>query len=110
MVRTFHLLTGEYPPEAGGVGDYTQLLAHGLAARGCGVHVWSPGAVSANDRGVHLHRLPDAFGHGSRKILEAGLTASPGCVLLQYVPNALGARGANLRFCLWLLTLRRRQA
>jgi glycosyltransferase involved in cell wall biosynthesis len=110
MPRTFHLLTGEYPPDAGGVGDYTQLLAHGLAARGCGVHVWSPRAVTGDDRGVHLHRLPDGFGPASRKILAAGVTATPGCVLLQYVPNALGASGANLRFCLWLLRLRRRHA
>jgi glycosyltransferase involved in cell wall biosynthesis len=29
-------------------------------------------------------------------------------VLLQYVPNALGARGANLSFCVWLRGLRRR--
>ena len=32
----------------------------------------------------------------------------PGCVLLEYVPNALGARGANVPFCAWLLRLRRR--
>jgi glycosyltransferase involved in cell wall biosynthesis len=29
-------------------------------------------------------------------------------VILQYVPNALGARGANVAFCLWLLRMRRR--
>ncbi|MEO8076549.1 MAG: glycosyltransferase [Acidobacteriota bacterium] len=110
MVRTFHILTGEYPPDSGGVGDYTQLLALGLTARGCTVHVWSPGAVSSDDRGVHLHGLPDAFGAASRKVIEDGLAASPGCVLLQYVPNAVGARGANLPFCFWLLGLRRRHA
>jgi glycosyltransferase involved in cell wall biosynthesis len=107
MTRTFHLLTGEYPPNAGGVGDYTELLAHGLTARGCDVHVWSPGVMTYDDRGVHLHHLPDAFGAASRKVLEEGLTGRPGCVLLQYVPNAVGARGANLPFCLWLLRLRR---
>jgi hypothetical protein len=35
------------------------------------------------------------------------LKREPGFVLLQYVPNALGARGANIAFCQWLLSLRR---
>ncbi|HYJ79930.1 MAG TPA: hypothetical protein VEW03_10035 [Longimicrobiaceae bacterium] len=28
----FHLLTGEYPPQRGGVADYTRVLAEGLLA------------------------------------------------------------------------------
>jgi glycosyltransferase involved in cell wall biosynthesis len=40
--------------------------------------------------------------------MDAAFASTPGCVLLQYVPNALGARGANLLFCLWLRRLRRR--
>lgn len=105
----FHLLTGEYPPHAGGVGDYTQLVAEALAERGCAVHVWSPAVAAARAAGpLQLHRLTDRFGAASRAALEAGLAAAPGCVLVQYVPNALGARGANLRFCLWLRRLGRR--
>lgn len=108
---TFHFLTGEYPPGSGGVGDYSRLVARALAERGCSVHVWSP-AIFADtlDGGVNLRALPDSFGPRSRQTLAAGLSAWPGCVLLQYVPNALGSRGANLRFCLWLLRLRRRHA
>lgn len=102
-----HILTGEYPPQCGGVGDYTRLVADALTARGFAVHVWCPTAATASERGVTLHRLPDAFGPGSRRMLESALSTTPGCVLLQYVPNALGARGANLPFCLWLLRLRR---
>lgn len=100
---TFHLLTGEFPPHGGGVGDYTELLADALASRGCEVHVWSPAiSVSRTDGAVQLHALADHFGAAARATLDTGLAAAPGCVLLQYVPNALGARGANLRFCLWL--------
>jgi glycosyltransferase involved in cell wall biosynthesis len=105
-----HILTGEYPPQCGGVGDYTRLVADALTARGVAVHVWCPTVATACERGVSLHRLPDAFGPGSRRMLEAALRATPGSMLLQYVPNALGARGANLPFCLWLLRVRRRGA
>jgi glycosyltransferase involved in cell wall biosynthesis len=106
--RTFHLLTGEYPPDTGGVGDYTEVVAQGLVERGCTVHVWCPAAIEASDGTLHIHRLPDVFGAGSRTTLERVLSATPGCVVLEYVPNALGARGANLAFCLWLLRMRRR--
>lgn len=107
MTRTFHLLTGEYPPQSGGVGDYTRMVAAGLAARGHAVHVWSPSGGDPCD-GVDVHRLPDAFGVRSRRMLGAALTSQPGTLLLQYVPNALGVRGANVPFCAWLLGARRR--
>jgi glycosyltransferase involved in cell wall biosynthesis len=91
---TWHLLSGEFPPDCGGVGDYTADLARALEAAGDRVHIWTP-----------LHTLPDRFGRASRERLADALQETPGIVLLQYVPNALGARGMNLRFCLWLRTL-----
>ena len=108
VTPTVHILTGEYPPQCGGVGDYTRLVADALTAGGFAVHVWCPAVTDGVTDGVTLHRLPDVFGHGSRQLLEAALAASPGTVLLQYVPNALGARGANLPFCLWLRRMRGR--
>ncbi len=96
------MLTGEYPPHSGGVGDYTRLVAGALTDGGFTVHVWCPAVTDGVTGGVTLHTLPDVFGHGSRRLLEAALAASPGTVVLQYVPNALGARGANLPFCFWL--------
>jgi len=91
MPLRWHILTGEYPPAAGGVGDYTAQLAAALESAGDRVTVWTPGST-----------LPDRFGRRSREVLDAAFRADPGVVLLQYVPNALGARGMNLPFCLWL--------
>lgn len=110
MTQTFHLLTGEYPPESGGVGAYTAGLAAELARRGCTVHVWCPAIQDGVSDGVQRHQLPDVFAAASRRMLAHALSVAPGAVILQYVPNALGARGANLRFCLWLLRMRRRGA
>lgn len=107
MTRTFHLLTGEYPPQTGGVGDYTRIVARGLAARGFNVHVWCPEVTAGVADLVHLHSLPDRFGPGARDALASAFAAAPGAVVVQYVPNAFGARGANVAFCLWLLGLHR---
>lgn len=106
-MNIWHLVGGEYPPDCGGVGDYTAQLASALVSSGDAVHVWVPGAHSIEDSGVVVHSLPDTFGAGARAALKHGWTSNPGIVLLQYVPNALGARGANLPFCRWLAAARR---
>jgi hypothetical protein len=84
-----HLLTGETQTGRGGVGDYTQMLARALSADSVVVRVWD----------VHDPQL--------RQALPKALREQPGYVLLQYVPNTLGKRGANLGFCRWLLSLSR---
>jgi glycosyltransferase involved in cell wall biosynthesis len=99
--RRVHLLTGEYPPGAGGVGDYAAQVAEGLAAAGREVHVWCPGSGRTGGA-VTIHPLPDWFGRGSRRVLARAFAREPGRVLLQYAPNACGARGANVAFCRWL--------
>ena len=86
---TIHLLTGEYGPDAGGVGAYSHVLVQALTRQGVRVRVWS------------------AADPALKQELPAALKADSGFVLLQYVPNALGARGANVAFCQWLLSLRR---
>jgi hypothetical protein len=111
MSHTWHLLSGEYPPDCGGVGDYTASLAASLTAAGDEVHVWTPDAASRGTAaGVTVHGLPDVFGPGARAELTQAWTATPGTVLLQYVPNALGSRGANVAFCRWFSRIGRRVA
>jgi glycosyltransferase involved in cell wall biosynthesis len=108
-VITWHVLTPEFPPACGGVGDYTALVAAGLAGAGDRVHVWHPDAAAETEAGtrVTVHGLPDRFGVSSRAVLESALAFEPGIVLVQYVPGAFGARGLNVPFCRWLARLRR---
>jgi glycosyltransferase involved in cell wall biosynthesis len=103
VTSAWHLLTGEYPPSSGGVGDYTRALASELVRRGKDVHVWCPSIASSGDDGaIHLHPLPDWFGARTRQMLAEAWRGLPGVVLLQYVPNALGAGGVNIPFCWWV--------
>ena len=58
----WHIITGEYPPQPGGVSDYTRLVAEGLAAAGDAVTVWAPsGGLRIADRGIpteeRLHEI-----------------------------------------------------
>lgn len=106
-MSTWHLLAPEFPPGCGGVGDYTAIVAAGLANAGDGVHVWYPTAAGPQAEaviipGVITHRLPDRFGPRSRAMLERALSETPGILLAQYVPAAFGARGMNVAFCRWL--------
>lgn len=104
MIHRWHLITGEYPPQPGGVADYTRLLAQGLAAAADEVHVWAPQAEGATprDEGVVVHRLPGHFGPVALTKLDAALWRSPGRILLQYTPHAFGYKAMNVPLCAWL--------
>jgi glycosyltransferase involved in cell wall biosynthesis len=109
-----HIITGEYPPQLGGVSDYTQLVAAGLAAAGDEVHVWCPAAdgVTANaaegpaadSSGVLVHRelgsLAPADLRRAGKLLDQ--FSEPRHLLVQWVPHGYGYRSMNLPFCFWL--------
>jgi glycosyltransferase involved in cell wall biosynthesis len=114
----WQILTGEYPPQPGGVSDYTRLVARGLASAGDSVVVWAPPAnghsasSSTNghqDGGINVRRLPDRFGARSLRVLSAELNQlrTPHRLLVQYVPHAFGWKAANLPFCFWLRSRRR---
>jgi glycosyltransferase involved in cell wall biosynthesis len=109
------VLTGEYPPDPGGVSDYTRLVARGLAAAGDSVRVFAPprrGKGDAVDPGVAVHRLLGRFGPRSLAELERLLMREPrpDRILVQYVPHAFGFKAMNLPFALWVAKRFRRTA
>ena len=108
---TWHIITGEYPPVIGGVSDYCQVVAEGLAASGDDVHVWCPPLpeVSASN-GVTVH---PTLGRISRRDLRAvdlllDRFPPPRRLLVQWVPHGFGYRSLNVGFCLWLRQRARR--
>jgi hypothetical protein len=52
------IVTGEFPPDTGGVSDYTRHVAQGLSASGCLVEVWVAGKAAKveQDENVEVHR------------------------------------------------------
>lgn len=110
----WHFITGHYPPQPGGVSDYTEQLARALARRGESVHVWASGGAglppeAEPERGLRVHRLERGFGLRGLAQLSAGLAASrePPTLLVQYVPHAFGYRAMNLAFAAWVAARRR---
>ena len=109
------ILTGEYPPDPGGVSDYTRLIARELVRMGDGVCVYAPsqpGPVDSDDAGVRVHRLPGVFGPLSLSKLDAMLARAPrpDRILVQYVPHAFGYKAMNVPFCAWLACCARQLA
>lgn len=107
-----HLITCEYPPQIGGVSDYTRLVANGLAATGDEVHVWCPSANECNSdggrqadtSGVFVHREFGTFTPRDLRRVSDSLDKfdGPRRLLVQWVPHGYGYRSMNLAFCLWL--------
>jgi len=105
-LQFIHIITGEYPPDLGGVADYAAQVAAGLAAAGQEVHVWCGGDDTTADetQGVLVHRCAGAYDREGIRQLSAGLNARPmpRRLLVQYVPHAFGCHAMNLRFIGWL--------
>jgi glycosyltransferase involved in cell wall biosynthesis len=108
----WHFITGEYPPQPGGVSDYTYEVAKALVGEGDIVHIWTPSwpaAVSAVS-GIEIHPLPRGFGIRWLAELSHGLRRypAPHNIVVQYVPHMYGWKSMNLAFCCWLLMQRNR--
>jgi glycosyltransferase involved in cell wall biosynthesis len=105
-VTRWAILTGEYPPQPGGVSDYTRLVARGLAAAGDAVTVYAPPAAGPDpaDPGLAVRRVPDRFGPRGLTVLDRALAARPrpDRVLVQYAPHAFGWKGMNVPFAAWV--------
>jgi glycosyltransferase involved in cell wall biosynthesis len=102
----WHIVTSEFPPQAGGVSDYTQQLAAGLAAQGDEVHVWCPACPNPQPEigGVTVHRDLGGFSPSDLRRVDQELDRLPGPrrILVQWVPHGYGYRSMNLAFCWWL--------
>jgi glycosyltransferase involved in cell wall biosynthesis len=105
-----HLITSEYPPQAGGVSDYTRLVATGLAAAGDEVHVWCPSITKAFTGAdettgcVTVHREMGRIAPADLRRVGHLLDQfpAPRRLLVQWVPHGYGYRSMNLAFCAWL--------
>ena len=110
--ETWHLLTGEYPPQPGGISDYTALVAAALARLGDEVHIWTAPTVgeALDTPGVTVHRSAGGWSSADLRRLDADLDRfpAPRRLVVQYTPNAWGYRGMNIGFCRWLRGRRRR--
>lgn len=109
-MASWTILTCEYPPHCGGVGDYTAQVAAALAACGDAVRVFCPPRPDAPrvQPGVEVVVLRDVYGRASRDEIARRLVDDSTTVLVQYVPTAFGLKGANVPWCRWLLDISRR--
>lgn len=102
----WHIITCEYPPQSGGVSDYSEGLAAGLATPGGQVHVWCPASPGTQPpkAGIDVHRQFGRFSPRDLRRVGTELDAfpSPRRLLVQWVPHGYGYASMNLAFCWWL--------
>jgi hypothetical protein len=104
-VIPWHIITSEYPPDVGGVSDYTRQIAEGLACMGDEVHVWCPRASDTSRvRGLHIHPELGAIRSRDLRRLDDMLAtfSAPRRLLVQWVPHGFGYHSMNVWFCFWL--------
>jgi len=107
-MNSWHIITCEYPPQVGGVSDYTGLLAGELRKAGDAVEIWAPAFVS--DKRPNVHR---SLGNFSAKDLRQTDELLDQCarsriLLMQWVPHGYGKRGINLGFTRWIASRAKR--
>jgi glycosyltransferase involved in cell wall biosynthesis len=91
------LISGEYPPQIGGVGDYTQQLGRALCARNHSVRVLTTGAAgadSAPDEPPTLRIGPDWGWRTQQAVVRAVAQLAPDIIHIQYQTGAYGMHPA----------------
>jgi polysaccharide biosynthesis protein PslF len=95
------LITGEFPPMQGGVGDFTNEIAKGMAARGVEVSVLTsrraaPASRSASDLcSFSVLPLVDHWGWSSLRVVGRCIRDwQPDLVSIQYQTGAFGMHPA----------------
>lgn len=101
-MTNWHIITCEYPPQIGGVSDYTRLLARELRKAGDDVQVWAPQFNAAEE--PNLHRELSDFSSAHLKTAGELLDRypKPRTLLVQWVPHGYGKRGINVGFTRWI--------
>jgi glycosyltransferase involved in cell wall biosynthesis len=91
------LITGEYPPMQGGVGDFTRELARALAQQGHAVCVITGTGAGPDDDGVCVQRVVKSWGLGCwRRIAAVARQQELEVLNIQYEPAAYAMRvGVN---------------
>lgn len=106
MRHHWAILTGEYPPQCGGVGDYTAQLASRLAQCDQDVTVITPSLgedSSRSNSGVRILRIPRAFHLPGLDRTERILRQlRPDRLLVPYTPHAFGRKAMNLPLAYYL--------
>jgi glycosyltransferase involved in cell wall biosynthesis len=83
------LITGEYPPMQGGVGDFTRELARALAQHGHAVCVITGASAGADDDDVCVQRVVKSWGLGCwRSIAAVARREALNVLNIQYEPAA----------------------
>jgi glycosyltransferase involved in cell wall biosynthesis len=105
----WHIITCEYPPQIGGVSDYTRLLARELRNAGDDVQVWAPAFAATTQTEPNVHRTLGTFTTKDLRQTSDLLDHFPKRTLLvQWVPHGYGRRGMNLSFARWIATRARK--
>jgi glycosyltransferase involved in cell wall biosynthesis len=103
------LVTGEYPPLEGGVGDFTHQLGRTLANQGCEIHVLTccesdtgGESVTEEAEGVKVHRKVDNWSWGVHNYIKRWIDeVTPDVVNIQYQTAAYEMRVAINLFPRW---------
>jgi glycosyltransferase involved in cell wall biosynthesis len=107
----WQIITCEYPPQTGGVSDYTRLLAHQLRLAGDSVEVFAPQhrnePETLDDGGITVHRTLGDFSRDNFLRTEP-LLKTESTLLVQWVPHGYGRRAMNIGFCRWIEHLSRK--